>query len=268
MVYARDSTACLPGAIVEDFAVIKCLLKGVAVLSLAVLAGCAGATVSQETESAPVTNSAPSQIVVYPFATNPDEVTLNSGILQREYRDISGANVDEQQAQIAKLTAQNVCLQVVNALTKRGYNALCQKRGMAPGGGNVLVVDGDFTDINEGNRLRRMVIGFGVGASVLDTNVYVYQPAPGGGQHQVLSFNTHADSGEMPGVAVTGPAGAAAGGAAAAATIGANVAAGGVRTYRSTIDFLGDKTAQQIDDALIKYFQQQGWPAVATPTRG
>jgi hypothetical protein len=127
-----------------------------------------------------------SQIVVYPFATNPDEVTLNSSILQREYRDISGANADEQQAQIAGLTAQNVCLAVVNALAKKGYNALCQKRGAPPGNGNVLVVDGEFTDINEGNRLRRMVIGFGAGASVLDTNVYAYQPAPGGGQQRAL----------------------------------------------------------------------------------
>jgi len=248
--------------------VLASCLKRIGLLCLVVLTGCAGATVSQEKESAPVTNSAPTQIVVYPFATNPDEVTLNSSIFQRGYRDISGANVDDQQAQIAKLTAQNVCLQVVNALAQKGYNALCQKRGLPPGTGNNLVVDGEFTDINEGNRLRRMVIGFGAGASVLDTNVYVYQPAPGGGQHQVLSFNTHADSGEMPGVAVTGPAGAAAGGAAAAATIGANVAAGGVRTYRSTIDFLGDKTSQQIVDALIKYFQQQGWPAVAAPSQG
>ena len=242
---------------------LKKSLHRIGLLCLVVLTGCAGATVSHETEGAPVTNSPPSQIVVYPFATNPNEVTLNSSILQREYRDLSGANVDEQQAQIASLTAQNVCLAVVNALAKKGYNALCQKRGIPPGSGNVLVVDGDFTDISEGNRLRRLVIGFGAGASVLDTNVYVYQPAPGGGQHQVLSFNTHADSGKMPGVAITGPGGAAVGGTAAIATVGANVAASGVRTYRSTIDFLGDKTAQQIDDALIQYFQQQGWPAVA-----
>jgi len=248
--------------------VLKKSLRRIGLLCLVVLTGCAGATVSQETESAPVTNAPPTRIVVYPFATNPDEVTLNSSIFQREYRDISGANVDDQQAQIASLTAQNVCLAVVNSLAKKGYNALCQKRGIPPASGNVLVVDGEFTDINEGNRLRRMVIGFGAGASVLDTNVYVYQPAPGGGQHQVLNFNTHADSGEMPGVAVTGPAGAAVGGTAAIATVGANVAVGGARAYRSTIDFLGDKTAQQIDDALLKYFQQQGWPASVAPSQG
>jgi hypothetical protein len=241
--------------------VIRNLFKGAGLLCLAALAGCAGATVSQETQNAPVNNAPPSQIVVYPFATNPNEVSLNSSLVQRAYRNISGADTSAEQAQIADEAAQNVCLEVVTALTQKGYNALCQKRGIAPGAGNILIVDGEFTNITEGNRLRRMVIGFGAGASVLDTNVYVNQLAPGGGQQQVLSFNTHADSGKMPGVAVTGPAGAAAGGAAAAATVGANVAMGGAKTYTSSTGYLGDKTAQQIVDALTKYFQQQGWPA-------
>jgi len=37
-----------------------------------------------------------------------------------------------------------------------------------------------------------------------------------------MNFTTHADSGKMPGAALTAPAGAAAGGAAAAASLGAN----------------------------------------------
>ncbi len=239
---------------------LKLLEQGLVLFAVA-LAGCAGATVTQETQSAPLSSAPPSQIVVYPFATNPSEVTLNQSIFQRAYRDMSSENVDTQQQQIADDTAQNVCLEVVTKLNQKGYNAICQKRGIAPGNGNVLVVDGEFTDISEGNRLQRMVVGFGMGASLLDTNVYVYQPFPDGGQHQVLSFNTHADSGKMPGVAITGPGGAAAGGSAAAATLGANLAAGGAKTYTSSTGFLGDKTAEQIVDALQKYFVQQGWPA-------
>ena len=241
------------------------LLKRLGLVGLLALAGCAGATVSQETQSAPVINAPPTQIVVYPFATNPNEVSLNSSPLQRVYRNISGADTSAEESKLADDTAQNVCLEVVTALTQKGYNALCQKRGIPSGGGNVMVVDGEFTNINEGNRLRRMVIGFGAGASVLDTNVYVSQLTPGGEQQQVLSFNTHADSGKMPGVAVTGPAGAAVGGSAAAATLGANVAASGAKTYTSSTGFLGDKTATQIVDALMKYFQQQGWPAGGAP---
>ncbi len=235
--------------------------KAMFVVLAVVLSGCAGASVSDRTQAASLYGTEPAQIVVYPFATNPDQVTLNQSFLQRSYREMSGENVEAQQSTIADQTAQNVCMEVVTALSQKGYNAVCQTRGVPPGGGNTLVVEGEFTDISEGNRLRRMVVGFGAGASVLDTDVYVYQPAPDGGQHQVLSFNTHADSGKMPGVAVTGPAGAAAGGATAAATLGANVAMGGLKTYRSTIDFLGDQTAKQIADTIQQYYVQQGWAA-------
>lgn len=75
---------------------------------------------------------------------------------------------------------------------------------------------------------------------------------------QVLAFNTHADSGKMPGVGITGPAGAAAGGAAAV-TVGVNVAASGVKTYTSSTGYLADDTSKQIVDAMRKYFAQVGW---------
>jgi len=225
------------------------------------LGGCAGATVSNQTQSLPITNTPPSQIVVYPFATNPSEVTLNQGMFQRAYSSMSGENTGGQQQQIADDAAQNVCLEVVSALNQKGYKAVCQQRGVPPADANALVVDGQFTDISEGNRLRRLVIGFGAGASTLDANVYVYQTTSAVGRHEVLSFTTHADSGKMPGVIATGPAGAAAGGSTAAATLGANVAMGGVKTYRSSTGFLGDKTAEQVVETLQNYFTQQGWPA-------
>ncbi len=104
-------------------------------LFVVALAGCAGASVSQETQNASLYGTAPSQIVVYPFATNPSEVTLNQSIFQSTYRDMSGDNVDAQQQQIAHETAQNVCLEVVTALTQKGFNALCQQRGTPPGAG-------------------------------------------------------------------------------------------------------------------------------------
>ncbi len=74
----------------------------------------------------------------------------------------------------------------------------------------------------------------------------------------LLEFTTHADSGQMPGAAVFGPAGAAAGGSAPA-VVGTNVAVGGVKTYRSATAFLADKTAEQIVITMTNYFAQQGW---------
>lgn len=228
-----------------------------------ILAGCAGATASApQMQAAPVVNSRPSQIIVYPFTTSAADVTLNQGIGARIYRNYSGEDQSAAQAQLAHDTAQRVCLQIVTSLTSNGWNAICQPRGTPISGINVLMVDGDFTDLSEGNRLRRMVIGLGAGASSLDTAVGLYQYS-NGSSTQLLTFTTHADSGKMPGAGITGPAGAAAGGAAAAASLGVNLASSGVKNVTSSTGYLADKTSKQIVDQLNNYMSQHGWSAGA-----
>lgn len=233
------------------------------VLSLAIVAaGCAGAQVTgQSPQAAPITNVRPNAVVIYPFAVSADEVTLNEGFFQKAYRQMSGTDQTADQLQIAHQTAQNVCVQVAANLTKKGINASCLSRGTPPTGNNVMIIDGQFTDINEGNRLRRMVIGLGAGQSTLDTSVQTYQKTDQGSQ-QLAEFSTHADSGYMPGAGITGPAGAAAGGATAAASLGVNLAAGGVKNFTSSTGFLADKTATQITDQISSYYAQQGWAGV------
>lgn len=228
-------------------------------VSLAIVAaGCAGANVTQQSSAAPIVNARPSSVVIYPFAVSPSEVTMNQGIFQRAYVAMSGTNQTDQQIQLADQTAQNVCVRVAANLTTKGIAATCLNRGTPPNVGNVLIIDGNFTDINEGNRLRRMVIGLGAGQSTLDTVVQGYQKTDEGTQ-SVMDFSTHADSGYMPGAGITGPAGAAAGGATAAASLAVNVAAGGVKNVTSSTGYLADKTATQIVDQVSGYYAKQGW---------
>jgi hypothetical protein len=137
--------------------------------------GCAGAQVTQQSTAAPISAGPPTAVFVYPFAANASDVSLNSGIFQVAYRNMSGEDQDAQQIQIAHQTAQNICVQVAANLTQKGITATCLQRGIPPTGNNVLILDGQFTDISEGNRLRRMVIGLGVGASKLDSVVQVIQ---------------------------------------------------------------------------------------------
>lgn len=236
------------------------LAKVIYALLAATVLGCAGAQVVGQTESAPVASSRPTQIVVYPFSVSASDVTLNQGFFQKTYRQMSGGDQSEDQLQIAHDTAHNVCVQVAANLSQKGYTATCLDRGVAPVGDNVLIVDGEFNDINEGNTLRRAVIGLGAGKSTVDTTVVVAQRSSEGSQ-QLIEFATHADSGSMPGVAVMGAPGAAAGGAAAAASLGANVAAGGVKNYRSSTGSLAEMTVTQIVDQITKYYTQQGWTA-------
>jgi len=227
------------------------------VLCLLALAGCASAAVTQQAQRAPADYEQPTQIVVYPFAANPSEVTLNQSIVQRAYRDATGDNENAAQLQIAHDTAQAICQQVVSALKDQSYNAVCVPRGTYVAGGNILLVDGALTNISEGNRLRRLVIGFGTGSSTLDANVSMYQRI-GGNLNQVLAFSTHADSGKMPGAAVMAPVGVAAGGGAAA-IVGMNAAVGGVKTYSSSTSSLAKKTATQIVQTVTDYTARAGW---------
>lgn len=229
------------------------------VLCAAALAGCAGAAVSQQAQQLPANQNRPSQIIVYPFAATAADVTLNQSIVQRAYRAASGENQNASALQIAHDTAELVCQQVVSDLNANGYSAVCLNRGTPVAGDNVLIVDGAFSDISEGNRLRRLVIGFGAGSSTLDTNVSMYQRVAGNSQ-QLLTFTTHADSGKMPGAAVMAPVGVAAGGGAAAVA-GVNAAVGGAKTYSSAISSLAKKTSDQIVKTVSDYMVQAGWRA-------
>jgi len=143
------------------------------------LLGCAGASVSQQSRSAPITNTRPSQIVVYPFAVDTSDLTLNQSIVQKAYRSMSNQDESAQQEKIARDTAQNICVQVAADLSEKGYSTVCRERGIPVVGSNLLVVDGEFTDIS-----GHLVIGFGVGASVLDSDVNVFQKAAQG-THQI-----------------------------------------------------------------------------------
>jgi len=140
----------------------------------------AGATSSApQVQGAPVASGTPSQIMVFPFATSTADVQLNQGLGARLYANYTGEDQTAEQAQLAHTTAQNICAQVASSLASYGWNAACQPRGTPVTGSNTLIIDGAFTDISQGNRLQRMVIGLGVGQSVVDTQVALYQYSNG-----------------------------------------------------------------------------------------
>jgi len=234
------------------------VLRGMSALLAIAAFGCAGAKVTQQSSAAPISATPPTAVVVYPFAVDASDVSLNSGIFQVAYRNMSGEDQSAEQDQLAHQTAQNICVQVATNLTQKGITTTCLQRGVPPTGSNVLILDGQFTDISEGNRLRRMVIGLGVGASKVDTVVQVVQKTDQGST-EVIDFSTSADSGYMPGAGITGPAGAAAGGTAAAVSLGVNVAAGGVKNVTSSTGYLVDKTSDQIVQQVVNYYNRQGW---------
>jgi hypothetical protein len=221
------------------------------------LAGCAGANVVQRSQTIPAEWSRPSLIVVFPFAVDSSEVALDQGITQTTVSSVSGDNESAAQLALARQTAGSVCKQIVDGLSAKGYKAICASRGVAISDLNILVVVGEFHDISEGNRLRRLVVGLGSGASTLDAGVSIYQRVDGK-FHPLLAFKTHADSGVMPGAAIMAPVGVAAG-SSAAAVVGMNAVAGKAKEHSSSTNSLSVKTADQIVKTMRDYFIRAGW---------
>jgi hypothetical protein len=238
------------------------LIRRVYLLVLLAVAGCAGASVAPQTQNGPASANRPSTIYVYDFAVTSAEVTLNQGFFQKTYANMSDQNMVEAQVALADQTAQALSFQLVAELQAMGFYAVRLPRGTPAAGSNVLVVDGQFIDIDQGNKLRRMVIGLGMGQSKLDASVQVYQVV-NGASTQIMDFNTHADSGSMPGAAIMGAPGAAVGGAAMVASVGINVAAGGVKNYTSATGIMAKRSADQAANYMSSYFAQQGWVSAA-----
>ena len=66
------------------------ILKGTLTLLALATFGCAGAKVTQQSTAAPITATMPTVVVVYPFAVDTSDVSLNSSIFQVAYRNMSG----------------------------------------------------------------------------------------------------------------------------------------------------------------------------------
>jgi hypothetical protein len=112
---------------------------------------------------------------------------------------------------LARDLVDSMSTSLVKDLTDAGLNA----RRLAPGNPvptSGWLVRGVFTDVNQGNQLRRAVIGLGMGKTDLQVLVDINDLAQGAPK-RFYELNTSADSGKAPGAGpliVLGPAGVAA----------------------------------------------------------
>ena len=223
-----------------------------------ILGGCAQTTVQpQFAPSTAVNMPRPDRIIVFNLAVTPGEVTENQGFFQGVVNKFGSTTEFERTEGIGQDAANSFAEELVKRINNLGLPVERGQRGM-PLPANALIISGQFLDVNEGNRLARTVIGLGVGQSTMDTQVQVYGPSSSG-YHMILEFKTHADSGSMPGAAVTGPAGAAAAGGLTAGVAAANIAASGAKGYMSSVGPMASRSANQAADYLSQFFAQNGW---------
>ena len=193
----------------------------------------------------------PARIVVRDFAASEIEVVEYQGIFRQQP---SNPNPTERRRAIASNVAEALSLEFVTTLQELGFSVERGTRG-ASDAGDILIVEGEFIRIDEGSPLRRWIVGFGSGAARVQTRVRVYQ---GPRRKQLLEFTTDADSGKMPGAAVTVSAGAAAPMIVSAGLFTGNALATGFQN-RSDVSQLARSSADQAVRYLSEFFARQGW---------
>lgn len=223
------------------------------------LGGCAPSQVRLARESTPASAARPTTVCVYTFAVDPSEVQLDrGGPLARLRTALSGGGDQEQQdAQmraLGKLVADRFADELVKRINAMGLGAQRLARDQSPTPGS-LAVDGLFVDVDEGNRVRRMAIGFHQGQSQVGAQVHLFSVGATG-QQTLLEFTATSASPPMPGAAVTMGAGAAAQAAAAAS---------GAKELRDSVQADATRLADTVADNLQQYFAEQSWTAPPSP---
>lgn len=222
-------------------------------LALAVGAGCATTKVTDRETFSTGHLPRPDQIWVYDFGVTPDDVPTESALADRI--DEGPAPSDAELAEGRELGAQ-VAKILVEKIQAMGLSAAHGDANTRPEVDD-LVIRGYFASIHEGSAAERMVVGFGAGASKLQTVVEGYEMTPQG-LRKLGSGTVAAGGGKGPGAAL--PAAVA---VATANPIGLLVTSAvkveGEASGRSTIEGRAKQTAQEIADQLEVRFQQQGW---------
>jgi hypothetical protein len=200
-------------------------LKGlVALLAVAVCAaGCsvgqakralAGSATTSGTQVLDTQAQLPKRVYVADFTVEEGAIKPSSGliaegeqVLRNRPRLLRGGGI------LSRRTASDFpsADQVVNTLATSITDSLNQERlgvaaeRIAPGTplpSSGWVINGRLVSVDPGNRAERAVVGFGAGAATTEVTVEVDRLGEGSSK-PILRFGTHAESGQMPGAAVT-----------------------------------------------------------------
>ncbi|MET0153668.1 MAG: DUF4410 domain-containing protein [Candidatus Binatia bacterium] len=228
---------------------------------LGAFAGCAPTSISPSMMSAPPSSlGKPARIAVYDFVVEANDVSPNNAPLSRLVR-LVGSSQTTEQVNVGRSVANTLAVELVASLKDLGLPVERASSGQVADG--TLAIEGQFVTIDEGNRLRRVAIGFGAGASDVQTHVQLYLGTPTG-PRLVDEFESDAGSSRKPGAAVT---------MGASSVVGAGVAAAGaaqggmqaVTEPKDTAEADAKRTAMELATRVKKIFADRGWSSAPVP---
>jgi hypothetical protein len=185
------------------------LLVAIGAASLLLIAGCQS-TPTGTTSAAPQPNNAtqstnPRPVVVHDFAFEVSQLQTEQGLLAGHEgpakRIVGELHPQETPAQKAARLAELLSETIANELSTLQIPANRQPLG-APLPADGLLVGGQFLQVDEGNRLKRAIVGFGGGSTEVLVQVAVYDLARSRDE-PILVYGTGSGSKPTPGAAVS-----------------------------------------------------------------
>jgi hypothetical protein len=210
---------------------------------LAVLVGCTSAQVTSQYEGSALPK--PDRVLVYNFATSPDEIQA-----------AKSGSVSDQQRAVGQKVANSLATELVKKLIDVGLSAE-RASGSPPASGNNLLIEGQIVSIDQGNRTERIVIGLGAGRTDVETHVQLLMDRDGGSEN-LEQLDVSAKGSRKPGAAETLGVGAVAGNLVIAGAVTAGTTAV-TETVGGTVEADAGRTAKKIVAELKPFFERQGW---------
>ena len=159
----------------------------------------------------------------------------------------------EEQIAVGRKLGAAIAEQIVEALHELGLPAeRATGTGVAPRMGDVLV-RGEFVDIEEGSRAKRMLIGFGAGASKLTTHFFTYVVTERGPE-PVGQAEIESKGGKMPGMVLS----MGVGGLVQGAAVG-GAAATGKEFGPESMGAAAKRTAEKFMELVKPGLVRRGW---------
>jgi hypothetical protein len=215
--------------------------------------GCATARVENVQAERSLTLPRPGRVVVFDLDTGAADVRVGRSP-RTTVRNAVGLYVNEPDTLAAAVSCA-LASRLVADIKALGLSAE-RVANAAPPQINDIVIQGQFLKIDEGSQVQRFVIGFGVGATQLRTQIQVFQ-VTADGWHPVKQFDTVAAGSRFPGAAFFVTGGAVLGSAATSAMTSSGV--GVVREVRTSIDADAARTSEQITAKVSELSTANHW---------
>ena len=207
---------------------------GMVLIATLALGGCA--SISVEPGTAYATPRKPLKVYVEDFSTDKGEFNVD-----REGADLATFKIDLQGMMTTGITV-DLTDRLIPA-EAAGDKSLARRQA-------AWVIRGEFIRVNQGSRLLRGTVGFGAGATKMETRVAVYDLSTGSTQ-PFLTFATTGGSNAEPG-AITSFA-------TDPLTLAIQAAAGGAGNVAHGVTEDTKRTAREITAELSDYLYRSHW---------